>query len=66
MNTHAQQEKLVQLGKLQSEEEQHKNRIKERDFLLSTLAHRHQWPGHSSYPSDQPLSNYMFHYINFL
>lgn len=56
-NTAAQQEKLVLLGKLQSEEEQYKKRVKERDLLLSQLAHRHQWPGHSPYPSDQPLSN---------
>lgn len=56
-NASCQQERLVQLGKLQSEEEQYKNRVKERDYLLNNLAHRYQWSGHSSYPSDQPLSN---------
>lgn len=56
INAVAQQEKLVQLGKLQSEEEQHNNRVKERDRLLNNLARTYQWPGHSAYPSNQPLS----------
>lgn len=56
INAAAQQEQLVQLGKLQSEEEQHNNRIKERDCLLSNLARSYQWPGHSAFPSNQPLS----------
>jgi len=46
-NSAAQQEKLVQLGKLQSEEEQYKKRIKERDYLLCDLAQRFQWAGYS-------------------
>ena len=47
-NMAAQQEKLVLLGKLQSEEEQYKKRIRERDQLLTGLARRFQWddPGH--------------------
>jgi hypothetical protein len=56
INAVAQQEKLVQLGKLQSEEEQHNNRVKERDRLLNNLARTYQWPGHSAYPSNQSLS----------
>jgi hypothetical protein len=67
INAAAQQEQLVQLGKLQSEEEQHNNRIKERDCLLSNLARSYQWPGHSAFPSNQPLSkqhlfNLVFYY----
>jgi hypothetical protein len=59
-NAVAQQEQLVKLGKLQSEEEQHNNRINERDCLLSNLARTYQWPGYSAYPSNQPLSKQYF------
>lgn len=38
-----QQEKLVLLGKLQLEEEQHKKRIAERDGLLRNLAEKYHW-----------------------
>ena len=50
-NSAAQQEKLVQLGKLQSEEEQYKKRIKERDYLLCHLAQRFQWAGCNRNPN---------------
>ena len=49
-----QQEKLVCLGKLKSEEEQHNRRMHERDNLLVNLARRFQWPGSMQY--EHPLS----------
>lgn len=56
-NAAAQQEQLVQLGKLQSEEEQHNNRIKQRDTLLINLAHRYKWDKDSApFPSNEPLN----------
>lgn len=60
-NAAAQQEQLVQLGKLQSEEEQHNNRIKQRDTLLINLAHRYKWDKDSApFPSNEPLSMNIF------
>jgi len=52
--TATQQEKLVCLGKLKSEEEQHNRRMHERDILLVNLARRFQWPGSMQY--EHPLS----------
>lgn len=57
-NAVAQQEKLVHLGKLQSEEEQHRKRIRERDSLLSDLAQCFSWPNHSSC-ANEPLSTFL-------
>jgi hypothetical protein len=54
----SQQEKLVYLGKLKSEEEQRNRRIHERDDLLVSLARRFQWPGHLQY--EHPLGNKYF------
>lgn len=59
-NSAAQQEKLVQLGKLQSEEEQYKKRIEERDDLLCHLAQRFQWAGCDK---NQVLSNLYLTYF---
>lgn len=53
-----QHETLLQLGKLQSEEEQHRRSVKKRDLFLNTLAHRNKWPD-----LDQPISNPLFFYI---
>lgn len=56
-NAVAQQEQLVQLGKLQSEEEQHNNRIKQRDALLGSLAHLYKWDqANAPFSSNKPLS----------
>ena len=49
-----QQEKLVNLGRLKSEEEQHNRRIQERDNFLVGLARRFEWPGSMQYK--HPLS----------
>ena len=65
-NAAVEQQQLVQIGKLRSEEEQHQKRIKMRDDMLTNLATRYQWPDHDILNADNPLSifispNYNFH-----
>jgi len=51
-----QQDHLVELGRLRSEEEQHLRRIKDRNNLLIRLAASYTWPGHNHLRTGSPLS----------
>lgn len=58
-----QKEKLVHLGKLQLEEEQHGKRIAERDTLLLNLAKKYQWSTrHLLVRNNEPLGEHKFYF----
>lgn len=58
-NAFVQQEQLVQIGKLRSEQEQHQKQIKTRDDMLRHLAARYHWPDYDILDADNLLSIYL-------